>query len=95
LLESSWKAFDEMRREDVAPQDMDEMELLMARADEERRALEREVRTMRSTASEAASQLLLAEEELSVRFPPVMCVQVLRPRNSPKFGSHHAPIKEE
>lgn len=39
----------------------------MARADEERRALEREVRTMRSTASQAASQLLLAEEELSVQ----------------------------
>ena len=51
-------------------QDLDEMELLMARAEEERRALESEVKHMRSTASEATSQLMLAEE-LAVRCPPI------------------------
>lgn len=52
----------------MGSQDLDEMELLMARADEERRALEREVKHMRSTASEATSQLMLAEE-MAVRCP--------------------------
>ena len=51
-------------------QDLDEMELLMARADEERRALERELKHMRSTASEATSQLMLAEE-MAVRMHPL------------------------
>ncbi len=57
-------------REFVGVQDLDEMELLMARADEERRALERELKHMRSTASEATSQLMLAEE-IAVRMHPL------------------------
>ena len=48
-------------------QDLNEMELLMGRAEEERVALEAEVRAMRCAASEAAAQLALAEEQLSVR----------------------------
>ncbi len=43
------------------------MELLMGRAEEERRALEAEVAAMRASAGAAAPQLLLAEEEVSVR----------------------------
>lgn len=43
------------------------MEMLMARAEAERGALERELRAMRCTASEAASHLHLAEEGLRVR----------------------------
>ena len=42
------------------------MEMLMARAEAERGALERELRAMRCTASEAASHLHLAEEGLRV-----------------------------
>ena len=42
------------------------MEMLMARAEAERCALERELRAMRCTASEAASHLHLAEEGLRV-----------------------------
>ena len=48
-------------------QELVEMEMLMARAEAERAALERELRAMRCTASEAASHLHLAEEELRVR----------------------------
>lgn len=42
------------------------MEMLMARAEQERSALDRELRAMRSTASEASSHLRIAEEELRV-----------------------------
>ena len=47
-------------------QELVEMEMLMARAEAERGALERELRAMRCTASEAASHLHLAEEGLRV-----------------------------
>ena len=47
-------------------QELVEMEMLMARAEAERAALERELRAMRCTASEAASHLHIAEEELRV-----------------------------
>ena len=47
------------------------MEMLMARAEAERGALERELRAMRCTASEAASHLHLAEEGL--RVSPCAC----------------------
>ena len=47
-------------------QDLLEMEMLMSRAEQERVALERELRAMRATAGEAASHLHLAEEELRV-----------------------------
>ena len=46
------------------------MEMLMARAEQERGSLERELRAMRCTVSEAASHLHLAEEELRVRPAP-------------------------
>ena len=49
-------------------QELVEMEMLMARAEAERAALERELRAMRCTASEAASHLQIAGEEL--RVPP-------------------------
>lgn len=51
----------------VLAQELVEMEMLMARAEAERAALERELRAMRCTASEAASHLHIAEEELRVR----------------------------
>ena len=40
------------------------MELLMGRAEEERRALEAELACMRAAAGDATRQLLLAEEDL-------------------------------
>lgn len=43
-------------------QELDEMELLMARCEEEKRAMESEMKCMRSTASQATSQLMLAAE---------------------------------
>ena len=51
------------------------MEMLMARAEQERVALERELRAMRATAGEAASHLHLAEAELRVNrlAYPSMC----------------------
>ena len=49
------------------------MEMLMARAEAERGALERELRAMRCTASEAASHLHLAEEGLRVS-PCACCI---------------------
>ena len=49
------------------------MEMLMARAEQERSGLERELRAMRYTASEAASHLHLAEEELRVS-PCTWCI---------------------
>ena len=54
------------------------MEMLMARAEAERGALERELRAMRCTASEAASHLHLAEEGLRVR--PCACCILSRAR---------------
>ena len=47
------------------------MEMLMARAEQERSGLERELRAMRCTASEAAQHLHAAEEELQVSPAPV------------------------
>lgn len=52
------------------------MEMLMARAEAERSGLERELRAMRCTASEAAQHLHAAEEGLRVSpvpVPPATC----------------------
>ena len=48
-------------------QDMAEAEMLMGRAEEEQAALRAEVRALRATASEAASELRLARDEHLVR----------------------------
>ena len=64
-----------MDAERVLAQELVEMEMLMARAEAERAALERELRAMRCTASEAASHLHIAEEELRVRLG---CASMIR-----------------
>ncbi len=58
----------------VHAQNLLEMEMLMSRAEQDRVALERELRAMRATAGEAALHLHLAEEGLRVTPLAYPCV---------------------
>ena len=63
----------------LAVQDLNEMELLMGRAEQERRALEAELASMRGTAGDATRQLLLADEELAVRMLAALAAFISTP----------------